>query len=262
MKAVLAWAGRLAPRVTRDDGVLPEPAKAVLDVFGKVRNRVHRVALDHGLLGAVVAARADEIDVADVEHELGSALAKVGLLRDLKPMRGGDAYTVEDVSAILRLTARGQGVHWITGEGLLESADAWDAKLQDPAWNTARRMKAPPAVPAAVGSSAYDQQLQERAQAEWDRGRAGALPTEVLPARHDAGREGRRPPQVHVRALDAVPSPVSPRRQRAAHGRARAARSARDVTCAASCQAWRADPSTPTRVRMKVIISKRFGDLL
>jgi hypothetical protein len=178
MKAVLAWAGRLAPRVTRDDGVLPEPAKAVLDVFGKVRNRVHRVALDHGLLGAVVAARADEIDVADVEHELGSALAKVGLLRDLKPMRGGDAYTVEDVSAILRLTARGQGVHWITGEGLLESADAWDAKLQDPAWNTARRMKAPPAVPAAVGSSAYDQQLQERAQAEWDRGRAGALPTE------------------------------------------------------------------------------------
>ena len=90
-------------------------------------------------------------------------------------MRGGGAYTVADVPEILRATATGQsGIHWTTSSQLIGSADAWDARLRDPNWTTALRMKAPPPLPAA-GASALELQLHERAQAEWDGGKPSSL---------------------------------------------------------------------------------------
>jgi hypothetical protein len=172
MTDAVAWAARLAPSVGfaySVDGyhALPESAKAVLNVFGRARNYVRRVAGSHGV-GAVVTEHLTEIEVGDVDAELGVALAAV------KPARGRDAYTAEDASDILRAAAKRPGVDQTTKDALLRSADTWDAKKGDASWKTARRMKPKPeepADPAAAGPSRYEQQLKQRAQDEWDRGR-------------------------------------------------------------------------------------------
>lgn len=172
MTEAVAWAARLAPSVGfaySADGyhALPESAKAVLDVFGKARNYVRRVAGSHGV-GAVPTEYAAEIEASVIDAELGTALAAV------KPPRGRDAYTAEDASEILRAAAKRPGVEQTTRDALLRSADTWDAKKGDASWKTARRMKPKPderADSTSPGPSRYELQLRAQAQDEWDRGR-------------------------------------------------------------------------------------------
>jgi hypothetical protein len=170
MTDAVAWAAHLAPSIGFAYGVdsyhaLPESAKAVLNVFGMARNYIRRAAGSHGV-GAVVTEHSPEIEVADIDAELGKVLA------DVKPARGKDPYSAEDAVDILRAAAKRPGVDKLTKDVLLRSADTWEAKKGDASFKAALRMKPKPTEPATPGKgpSLYAISLEERAQDEWNRG--------------------------------------------------------------------------------------------